>query len=73
MDLIFTGLSVKNFQSLRDINIDFSLDKPNLRLFIGKNDTGKSNLLRAIKLILSGERPEQEDFQIRERPKCRRP
>ncbi|NPV26671.1 MAG: AAA family ATPase [Firmicutes bacterium] len=68
MDLILTGLHVKNFRSLRDVNIDFPFKKPYLRLFIGKNDTGKSNLLRAIKLVLSREKAEQEDFHGREQP-----
>lgn len=63
MELILTGLRVKNFRSLGDVNIEFPLEKPNLRVFIGKNDTGKSNLLRAIKLVLSGEKPESDDFR----------
>ncbi|MCG0275994.1 MAG: AAA family ATPase [Thermosediminibacteraceae bacterium] len=68
MELILTGLRIKNFRSLDDINIEFPLEKPNLRVFIGKNDTGKSNLLRAIKLVLSGEKPENEDFRNQGRP-----
>ncbi|HHW40482.1 MAG TPA: ATP-binding protein [Syntrophomonadaceae bacterium] len=56
MDLILTSLEVQNFRSLRNIKLEFDQEKQYLRLFIDKNDAGKSNILRAIRLVLSSER-----------------
>jgi len=62
LDLILTSLEVQNFRSLRNIKLEFDQEKPYLRLFIGKNDAGKSNILRAIRLVLSSERPDVADY-----------
>lgn len=44
-------IRVKNFRSLRDI----SFDAKNLTVFVGCNDEGKSNLLRALDLFFNGD------------------
>ena len=45
--MVFSGLSVKNFLSLRDIRVDLG----RLNIFIGPNASGKSNIVRAIRLL----------------------
>jgi predicted ATP-dependent endonuclease of OLD family len=46
------SIRVKNFRSLRDVHFDV---KP-LTVFVGCNDEGKSNLLRALDLFFNGDR-----------------
>lgn len=46
------SIRVKNFRSLRDVHFDA---KP-LTVFVGCNDEGKSNLLRALDLFFNGDR-----------------
>ncbi|NBS60066.1 MAG: DUF2813 domain-containing protein [Betaproteobacteria bacterium] len=45
-------MRVKNFRSLRDV----SFEAKNLTVFVGCNDEGKSNLLRALDLFFNGDR-----------------
>jgi len=45
--MVFNGLSVKNFLSLRDIRVDLG----RLNIFIGPNASGKSNIVKAIRLL----------------------
>jgi len=44
-------IRIKNFRSIVDLNID--VDKMNL--FVGLNDAGKSNILKALNLFFNGE------------------
>ena len=44
-------IRIQNFRSLFDLKIDFK----NLTVFVGKNDSGKSNILKAINLFFNGE------------------
>ncbi len=46
-------IRIKNFRSLREVTADA---KP-LTVFVGCNDEGKSNLLRALDLFFNGDRP----------------
>lgn len=46
------NIRIKNFRSLRDV----SFDTKNLTVFVGCNDEGKSNLLRALDLFFNGDR-----------------
>lgn len=46
-------IRIKNFRSLREVMADV---KP-LTVFVGCNDEGKSNLLRALDLFFNGDRP----------------
>ena len=43
-------LTIKNFRSINDLTIDFEKD---LNVFVGKNNTGKSSIIDAIRLALS--------------------
>src|SRR3989442_9254694 len=44
------NLTIDNFKNLRDFSIDFNYESPTTVL-IGRNGTGKSNLLEALILI----------------------
>lgn len=56
---MINSISLKNFRSYKDSFIEFS---PNVNVIIGENDSGKTNLLRAINLIVNN-RPSGEDFR----------
>ena len=43
-------IHIKNFKSLKDVEID---DIGDLNIFIGKNNSGKSNIFEAIKIFRS--------------------
>ena len=47
--MYLSTVEVKNFRSLRDLRTDFH---PGLNVLVGRNNTGKSNLLRAIRQAL---------------------
>ncbi|WP_414902186.1 ATP-dependent nuclease [Sphingomonas flavalba] len=49
------SLSAKNFRSLEDFSVDFS---DNFTAISGKNDSGKSNIFEAIKLLIGSNRYE---------------
>lgn len=46
-------IRIKNFRSLKDVDTDAKA----LTVFVGCNDEGKSNLLRALDLFFNGDRP----------------
>ena len=50
--MYITKLIVKNFKSLKDMEIDLN---PHLNVLVGDNEAGKSTLLEAINLVLSGQ------------------
>ncbi|MBX3722414.1 MAG: AAA family ATPase [Turneriella sp.] len=50
-------ISVKNFRSLKDTEINLEA----LNIFVGQNDAGKSNILKALNLFFNG----QSDFSNR--------
>jgi len=56
---LINSLSLKNFRSYKDTFVEFC---PGVNCIIGENDSGKTNLLRAINLIANN-RPSGEDFR----------
>ena len=68
-----TGIKVENFRSYKKFPDEDYLDIGDLTILIGKNDVGKSNLLRAIEILLGSEKGSekkkitQEDFHKNER------
>lgn len=55
----FRSLVIRNFKSIRDLYID---DIENALIVVGKNSTGKSSILEAVRLV-TGDRPlREEDF-----------
>lgn len=55
---ILENLTIKNFRSYKDISVDFH---PGVNVIIGANDSGKSNLLRAIDLVVNNN-PGGDDY-----------
>lgn len=55
---ILENLTIKNFRSYKDISIDFH---PGVNVIVGANDSGKSNLLRAIDLVVNNN-PDGDDY-----------
>ena len=53
-----SNLSIKNFRSYKDVNIDFH---PGVNVIVGRNDAGKSNILRAINLLVNNQ-PGKADY-----------
>ena len=55
-------LWVKGFHSLEFVRITF---KPGLNVIVGKNNAGKSNIIRALDYILGEKYPTYRDFESR--------
>jgi putative ATP-dependent endonuclease of the OLD family len=51
-------LHVAGFRSLKDTEIDFD----DLTLLIGPNDSGKSSVLDAVDILLTGRPPDPSDY-----------
>lgn len=61
-------LVVKGYRSLKNIEIDFS---PGINVIVGKNNSGKSNIIKALNLIFGEKHPayitfEDKDFHYDE-------
>jgi energy-coupling factor transporter ATP-binding protein EcfA2 len=52
---------IRNFRSVADITIPFSL---RCRILVGKNESGKSNILRALALLAQNVKPSRADVRI---------
>ena len=50
MNIQITKIEIKNFRSIRSL----SLSSSGITVFVGKNDCGKSNILRALNLFFNG-------------------
>ena len=53
-------IGIKNFRSIENVSIDCS----NITTFVGANDAGKSNILRALNLFFNGETDHALMFQF---------
>ncbi|TGT68857.1 DUF2813 domain-containing protein [bacterium M00.F.Ca.ET.159.01.1.1] len=51
---------IRDFRSITDLEIDLE----NLNIFVGRNDTGKSNILRALNLFFNGETDFRRSFNF---------
>ena len=54
-------LSIRNLRGLQ--NIEF--DNHSLTTLIGKNNCGKSSVLRAIEMLCTGVKPDLEEYYLR--------
>ncbi|ELV8700803.1 AAA family ATPase, partial [Vibrio vulnificus] len=52
-----TKIQLRNFKKYQEFNVDFD---PELNLLIGDNEAGKSTILTAIELVLSGSKSKVE-------------
>lgn len=53
-------IRIRNFRSVTDITIDLT----NFNIFVGRNDTGKSNVLRALNLFFNSQTDFRQDFDF---------
>jgi AAA ATPase-like protein len=54
------GVRINNFRSLKSIDITLS---PGLNVLVGKNNAGKSNIIRALDYVLGEKWPTYRDFE----------
>ena len=50
-------VKISNFRQLRDVYIDFTNDKNDLHIFIGRNGSGKTNFMNAINWCFYADEP----------------
>jgi len=62
MDKIIKGVKLQNFKRFPNLSLDFD---ETLNLFIGDNESGKSTIVSAIDLVLSGSRSKVERYGLR--------
>lgn len=60
MPVSISKIDILNFRSIQRMSIDCS----RLQLFVGNNDAGKSNILRALNLFFNGETNPNEEFNF---------
>lgn len=60
---MFKKLKIQNFRCFSNFEIDFEND---LTLIVGENDSGKTTIVDAIKLITDEKKPDPEDFRYGE-------
>jgi len=60
--MYISQLRVRGFHSLQDVSIQF---RPGLNVLVGKNNSGKSNIIRAIDYLLGEKWPTYQDFDDR--------
>ncbi len=58
--MYLSRLIVHNFRSIKDLDLHFS---PSKNILIGHNNAGKSNIVRAINIILSEQSPDYKKFE----------
>lgn len=52
-------LAIKNFRSLCDVQINFEED---ITVLVGENDSGKSSIIDAFRIMFENSEPELDDF-----------
>lgn len=55
----FTRIRIRNFKSIRDMELS---DIENALILVGKNNTGKTSVLDAVRLMTGGKEAEDSDF-----------
>jgi len=58
------SVKIENFRSIENVTIDF---KENLRVLVGINESGKTNILEALRLISPGFSAKKDDVRIPEK------
>lgn len=49
---------IKNYRSIKNVTVEL---KPNCRVLIGVNESGKSNILRALSFLTPNKKPVRKD------------
>jgi predicted ATP-dependent endonuclease of OLD family len=55
-------IEIKNFRSIEDVSVDFG--SPTATIFVGINESGKSNILQAMHLLSAEKHPSPQDVRI---------
>ncbi len=58
--MYLSRLIIRNFRSIKDLDLKFS---PSKNILIGHNNAGKSNIVKAINIILSEQSPDYKKFE----------
>lgn len=58
--ILITSVQIKNFRSIRSINIETK----NFNIFVGLNYAGKSNLLKALNLFFNSQTDHNTNFNF---------
>ncbi|MDD2907996.1 MAG: AAA family ATPase [Candidatus Gracilibacteria bacterium] len=61
----FKSILIQNFRSIGNQNISFGENKT---VFVGKNDSGKTNILKAIEKLLNSKNIKEKDFKNIKKP-----
>lgn len=59
---IIKSIEIRNFRSIKNITRNFAVT--DLNIFVGKNDNGKSNILRALNLFFNNETEAGQPFRF---------
>jgi len=59
--MYLSGIFIKNFRSIKEISIDV---KPTCQVFVGTNESGKSNILKALSLLKKDQIIEKKDVRV---------
>ena len=54
-------VTIRNFKGIRHLKIEL---QPGLSLLVGRNNAGKSRILRALHIAVGGTRPERDDLTV---------
>ncbi len=58
--MLLSTVVIKNFRSIKDLTIKFY---PKCRILVGINESGKSNILKALSMLSNDEVPSKEDIR----------
>ncbi|MDG4658631.1 ATP-dependent endonuclease [Ectobacillus antri] len=61
--MYISDLYIKNFRSIKDIHVEFNDGK---NILIGKNNAGKSNIIKALDLLMGEKLPTKNSIEIKD-------
>lgn len=59
--MYISKVKIKNYRSIKDLTINFNPDK---NIIVGKNNLGKSNIIKAINIVLGENSPTCSFFKL---------
>ena len=57
--MYISKVKIKNYRSIKDLTINFN---PSKNIIVGKNNSGKSNIIKAINIVLGENSPTYEKY-----------
>ena len=55
--MYISKVKIKNYRSIKDLTINFN---PGKNIIVGKNNSGKSNIIKSINIVLGEDSPTYE-------------